>query len=226
MSYFRIVLIGALLLGEVVGWGQTVIAPENISTLNRIAGEYDQWKWIIGITGIVVTALLVVWNIFGFKTLLKTKVNDWLDEKISKETGLKIESVRVALSEHARNVELKNKRIIVISAAEGQQANVKKVFDGCGFYYDKDSWINIDKTRTLTLGNVEVLLLNDQNDLPLSEPQIEAIMEKFKTNVGYFYFGDKRIKSDEYRKTYKIDIDFCNSASRLEAGLLSLLKIR
>jgi hypothetical protein len=226
MSYLRIILVGVLLLGVVAGWGQETIKPENVATLNRIAEEYDRWKWIFGISVIVVAAITFVWNLLGFKTILQHKVNDWLDDKISKETGLKIESVKAALSEYARNAELKKKRILIVSGAEGQQANVKKVFDGCGFFYDANSWIHIDNLPGKTFGDVDILLFNDQTNHPLTEEQIEAAMKKFVTNVSYFYFGDKRIKSDEYRKTYKIDLDFCNSPTRLESGLLSLLKIR
>lgn len=226
MSYLRFTLIGFLTMWACAAWGQTAIEPKNIPTLNRIAEEYDQWKWIFGISVLAVAVITATWNFFGFKAILKNKVNDWLDEKISKETGIKIESVKAALSEYARNAELKKKRILVISAAEGQQANVKKVFDNCGFYYDKDSWVHVENILSLTLGNVDVLLFNDQNDLPLSEAQMESVMEKFKTNVGYFYFGDKILKSADYRRKHKIDLDFCNSPTRLETGLLSLLKIR
>lgn len=222
MNKIRLILMGVLVMGAVSGWGQEVLDPKNIPTLNRIAGEYDFWKWIFGI----LTVLISVWSFVGLRFFLKTKVNEWIDNEIAKKAGLKIEDLKSALAEYAHNAKLKQKKICVISAAEGQQANVKKVFDGCGFIYDENCWVDIAKVPALVLGNVDILLFNDQTSHPLSVDQIESVMEKFKTNVAYFYFGDKRLKSDDYRKEYKIDLDFCNSASRLEAGLLSILKIR
>lgn len=226
MQNMRAFLILGMLLGAINGWAQDVIEPENIATLNRIAGEYDDWKWIFGISTTGLVVVLAAWNILGLKTLLKTKAEEWVMDKIAKEADLKVEHIKAAVREYAHIAELKKKNIWVISAAEGQQANVKKVFDGCGFAYDEKNWKHIDQINTLTLGNVDVLLFNDQPDLPLQVKQIEAVMEKFKTNVGYLYLGDKRLKSEEYRQEYKIDLDFCNSTTRLEAGLLSLLKIR
>lgn len=222
----RLALLAAVMLLAASVCAQDVIEPSNIRTLNRIAGEYDTWKWVFGISTSVLGVIMIAWNVFGLKTLLKTKAEEWVMAKIAREADLKVEDVKAAVREYAQIAELKKKNIWVISAAEGQQANVKKVFDGCGFSYDEKNWKHIDHMETLTLGNVDVLLFNDQPDLPLTDKQIESVMEKFKTNVGYFYLGDKRLKSDEYRQKYKIDLDFCNSSTRLEAGLLSLLKIR
>ncbi len=224
MRYIRTFLVFGLLIVVVGGvCGQDNIKPDNIPNLNRIAEEYDYWKWVLGIA----TAVLAIWSFFGLKFFVKTKAEEWVLAKIAKEAELKIENLKSAIGEFARIADFKKRKILVISAEEGQQANVKKVFDGCGFAYEGHSWITIGKVPTLVLGEVDVLLFNDQPDLPLSIEQIESVMEKFKTNVGYFYFGDKILtKSAEYRKTMKIDLDFCNSITRLEAGLISLLKIR
>jgi len=219
-------LVAAVMPAAASVCAQDIIEPSNIQTLNRIAGEYDSWKWIYGISYSVLLIVMAAWNFFGLKNLLKTKAEEWVMGKIAREADLKVEHVKAAVREYAQIAELKKKNIWVISAAEGQQANVKKVFDGCGFSYDEKNWKHIDHVENITLGNVDVLLFNDQADLSLSDKQIESVIEKFKTNVGYFYFGDKTIDSKKYRREYKIDLDFCNSATRLEAGLLSLLKIR
>jgi len=222
MRYFRKTLVFGLLLVACGVWAQDVVKPENIPTINRVAEEYDTYKWIFGIA----TAVLAIWSFFGLKFFVKSKAEEWVMGKIAKEADLKVEHVKSAVQEYALNAKIKQKKVLVISTGEGQQDNVKRVFDKCSFAYDDSSWVAIHKVDTLVLGKVDALLFNDQTDLPLSEAQIEFVMEKFKTNVGYFYLGDKRLKSDEYRQKYKIDLDFCNSITRLEAGLLSLLKIR
>jgi hypothetical protein len=137
-----------------------------------------------------------------------------------------MDNIKAAVQEFEQINRLKQKKVVVISPTEGQQDNVKRVFDRCGFNYDENSWVSINNVQSLVLGKVDALLFNDQTDIELTDGQIESVMEKFKTNVGYFYLGDKRLKSDEYRRKYKIDLDFCNSITRLESGLLSLLKIR
>lgn len=202
--------------------GQVAIPKENIPTLNRIAQEYDTWKWVFGITASVIG----IWSFFGLKFFVKSKAEEWIMQKIAKEANLGIEHLRSAISEYSKIAALKKKTVWVISAAQGQQANVKKVFDACGFAYDDKSWVHVDSADSLVLGNVDVLLINDQHDLPITEHQLESIIARFTTNVGYFYFGDKMINSKEYRQKYNIDLDFCNSGTRLETGLLSLLKIR
>lgn len=220
------VLLLAFSMAAWVAVGQDTIIPANIPTLNRVAAEYDFWKWVFGIGITIASGLSIVWTIFGYKTILKTKIDDWLDKNLEKHTGQKIDTIKAAMQEFARNAELKKKRVLVISAASGQQANVKKVLDGCGFYYDDRSWVSINDVPNLVLGNVDVLLLNDQTDAPLAPDQIETVINKFRQNVGYFYLGNEIIDSKKYRKEYGIDIDFANSTTRLESGLLSLLKIR
>lgn len=223
MIFLRKFLMAGLFWGvAAVCWGQNTIKPEHIPTLNRVAEEYDTYKWVFGI----VAAILAIWSFFGIKFFLKTKAEEWVMSKIAREADLKVEHVKAAVREFAHIAELKKKNILVISATEGQQANVKKVFDSCRFEYDENSWVTIDKVPALILGKTDVLLFNDQVDAPLSADQIEDTIKKFKNNVGYFYFGDKIIDSKRYRQEYKIDLDFCNSATRLETGLLSLLKIR
>jgi hypothetical protein len=222
MKYTKYLLVLCLLLMMRGAWGQDVINPENIPTLNRVADEYDCYKWLFGIA----STILAIWSFLGLKFFVKTKAEEWVMAKIAKEADLKVEHVKSAVQEFARIAELKKKKVLVISAAEGQQGNVKQVFDKCGFFYDESSWLHAKDVPTLVLGKVDALLFNDQTNLPLKEEDIEAAMKKFTTNVGYFYLGDKRLQSDAYRQKYNIDLDFCNSTTRLEAGLLSLLKIR
>lgn len=222
MHYRKMVLVFGLMLISSLAWGQDTLAHENIPTLNRIAGEYDRYKQIFSI----VAGVLILLTPLGFWVLLKTKAEEWVLNKIAKEAGLKVEHVKSAVGEFAHIAELKKKKILVISAADGQQDNVKKVFSKCGFAYGSGTWVNISGISTHVLVDADVLLFNDQIEFPLSEVQIESTIQKFKTNVGYFYFGDKQLPSKEYRQKYQIDLDFCNSATRLEAGLLSLLKIR
>jgi len=220
-----LLLISILLLFAGTLWCQAIgdtIASKNVVALNRIAEEYDGYKWIFGI----VASTLVLLIPLGLWVLLKTKAEEWVLAKIAKEAELKVEHVKSAVREFAKITELKTKKILVVSAADGQQGNIKKVFDGCEFAYDEKSWVNVNNVSSLVLGKVDALLFNDQVDLPLTTDQIEAIIRRFGTNVGYFYFGDKIIDSKKYRQEYKIDLDFCNSATRLETGLLSLLKIR
>ncbi len=195
------------------------IPSTKIPTLNRIADEYDTWKWVFGIAA----SVLAVLTPLGLWVLLKTKTNDWVMEKIAKEADLKIAHLKAAVGEFGHIAELKKKKILVVSLAEGQQGVVKKVFDGCGF--TAFDWKSISQTQSLVLDKTDLILFNDYADSQLSEAQIEAVIQRFKTNVAYFYFGPKRLKDAGYRKDYGIAIDFCNSPSRIEAGILSLLKI-
>ena len=223
MKKVKVLLVMTLLLVAAGGvWGQDTIKPSNIPTLNRMAEEYDLWKWVFG----VLTAVLTVWSFLGLGFYLKTKVNGWLDDQIAKKGDLKIEQLKAALAEYSTVAELKKeKRILVISATEGQQANVKKVFDGCKFtnFY----WKSMADLPGFVLDKTDLILINDQPELPLSQSQVEEIFKKFKTNVSYQYFGPKNtLPIGEYRKTYpQINLGLCNSADRLETGILSLLKI-
>lgn len=195
------------------------IPKEQIPTLVRIAEEYDFWKWVFS----VITVVLAVWSYFGLKLFIKTNAEEWVLAKIAKEADLNVVHVKSAVREFAHIAELKKKPILVVSAGEGQQQNVKKVLDACGFtHYD---WKSIGDVPTLVIQNTSVILLNDQLDSPLTEAQLESVMDKFKANVGYCYFGDKRIKSDEYRQRWKISLDFSNSDTSLEAALIRILKI-
>lgn len=219
MKHLRL-FITLLLVGiGIAGIGQEELKPENIPTLNRIAEEYEFWLWVFSI----VAAILTIWSFFGLKFFVKTKAEEWILNKIAKEADLKVEYLKAAIHEFAGIAKLKKKKITVISAVEGQQANVKKVFDECGF--TNFEWKNIADLLSIVLENTAVILLNDQLEQPLNEAQIESVFDHFKTNVGYFYFGNKRLKSEEYREKYKITLDFCNSSTRLESGLLSILKI-
>ena len=199
--------------------GQEVLKPENIPTLNRIAEKYEFLLWVFSITA----AILAIWSFFGLKFFVKTKAEEWVLNQIAKETDLKVEHLKAAILEFASIAGLKKKKITVMSAVKGQQANVKKVFDDCGF--TNFEWENIADLSGLVLKDTAVILLNDQLEQPLSENQIESVFGHFKTNVGYFYFGDKTLKSKEYREKFRITLDFCNSSTRLESGLLSILKI-
>lgn len=203
----------------IAGMGQEVLKPENIPTLNRIAEEYDFWLKAFGI----VAAVLSIWSFFGLKFFVKGKAEEWILNKIAKEAELKVEHLKAAIHEFATIARLKKKKITVISSAKGQQANVKKVFDDCGFV--NFEWADIADLSDILLNDTAVILLNDQLEQPLSVVQIESAFDHFKTNVGYFYFGDKTLDSKEYREKFKITLDFCNSSTRLEAGLLSILKI-
>ena len=200
---------------------QSVIKEQNIDTLNRIAEVYNNYKWIIGI----ITPIVVFLGFWGTKSYLKNGIKDWVEDEIAKRAGIKVDDLKAVIAEQANINKLKKKIIWVISADSGQQANVKKVFDNCGFFYDEKTWINIQDAKGLKLSNVDVLLFNDQPQKPLEESQIAEVIASFKKDVAYFYFGDKHIKSVDYRKAYDIEIDFCNSKSRLEDGLLKLLKI-
>ena len=137
---------------------------------------------------------------------------------------MKIENLKDALAEYAQTAELKKKRIMVISAAEGQQVNVKQIFDKCGFV--NAEWKSIEGLAQLILNNIDLVLLNDQPDSPLSQTQIESVLKKFKTNVAYLYFGPNNLPIRDYRTQYpKLNLGLCNSPDRLETGILSLLKI-
>lgn len=201
------------------GIGQEVLKPENIPTLNRIAEEYEFWLWVFSITA----AILAIWSFLGLKFFVRTKAEEWVLNQIAKTSELKVEHLKAAIHEFASIAGLKKKKITVISAATGQQANVKKVLDKCGF--TNFEWENIADLSGLVLKDTAVVLLNDQLEYPLSEGQIDSVFDHFKTNAGYLYFGDKKLDSKEYREKYKITLDFCNSSTRLEAGLLSILKI-
>jgi len=224
MKYLRILWILGLLLGVASGvWGQSMdtIPKEHILTLNRIAGEYDFWKMVFSITAVI----LAIWNFVGLKFFVKMKAEEWVLSKIAKEADLKVEHVKSAVHEFARIAHLKKKKITVISENIGQQNNVKKVFDGCGF--SSFEWKSIADLPGLVLQNTDLILLNDQPDHPLIRVDIESVFEKFKTNVAYQYFGPKNdLPIGEYRKKHpNINLGLCNSADRLETGLISLLKI-
>lgn len=199
----------------------TSIDPQNIPTLNRIAGEYDNLKWIFGISA----SVLAIFSFFGLKIFVKTKAEEWVLGKIAKESELKIEHIKSAIREYARIAELKKKKIMVVSAVAGQQNNVKKVFDGCGF--SNIEWKSIGDLPGLVLQSIDLILLNDQPEHPLTRDQIENVIEQYKTNVAYQYFGPKNdLPIGDYRKRYlQLNLGLCNSADRLETGILSLLKI-
>lgn len=219
MRYLRLIMVLCLAAIGIAGIGQEGLKPENIPTLNRIAEEYEFWLWVFSITAVI----LAIWSFLGLKFFVRTKAEEWVLNEIAKTSELEVEHLRAAIHEFASIAGLKKKGITVISADKGQQANVKKVFDDCGF--SNFEWVSIGDLTSLVLNDTAVVLLNDQLEQPLSEGQIESVIRHFKTNVSYFYFGDKKIKSDEYRREHKVILDFCNSATRLEAGLLSILKI-
>lgn len=202
-------------------YGQDTIPSAKIPTLNRIAEEYDDYKWVFGIAA----SVLAVWSFFGLKFFVKAKAEEWILAKIAKEADLKVEFVKAAVSEFGKIADLKKKKILVLSATEGQQGDLKKVFDGCGFA--NVEWENIAKLSGLVLKGVDLILLNDQPELRLTRGQIEDVFEKFQSNVTYQYFGpDNQLPVGEYRKKYpKFLLGLCNSADRLETGILSLLKI-
>lgn len=220
MRYFRMALVlGLVMLGSWV-WGQDTIPQSNIPTLNRIAGEYDFWKLVFGIAA----AVLAIWSFFGLNFFVKTKAEEWIVQKIAKEANLTVENLKSAIKEYAHIAELKKKKILVVSAAEGQQT-LKKVLDGCGF--SNFEWVSISGVTNIVLQNTDLLLLNDDLEKPLSRDQIESVFEKFKITVAYQYFGPKNdLPIAAYRTTYRgINLGLCNSADRLETGILSLLKI-
>lgn len=223
MRYLRLIMTLCLMVIGAAGIGQEVLKPENIPTLNRIAEEFEFLKRTFGY-GVVALAILNFLGLIIFvRFFVKTKSEEWVLKQIAKEAELKVEHLKAAIHEFASIAGLKKKKITVISAAMGQQANVKKVLDKCGF--TNFEWENIADLSGLVLKDTAVVLLNDQLEYPLSEGQIESVFNHFKTNAGYLYFGDKTLKSKEYREKYKITLDFCNSSTRLEAGLLSILKI-
>lgn len=219
---FAFLITGALSIICCPLLGQTVaLEPGNIPTLNRIAGEYDFWKWIFGLAAV----LLAIWSFFGLRFFLRTKVNDWVDIEIAKKAGLKIETLKDALAEYARTGELKKMKILVLGIGDGQEGNVKKMLDKTGF--SNYEWGNISNISTIVLKNVHLLLLNDQPGTPISQTQIDDTIEKFGKDVACLYFGPKHpLPINEYRsKQPLLNLGLCNSADRLETGILSLLKI-
>ena len=221
MSFRKTILFVSMSLIAGSIWGQDTINPQHIPTLNRIATEYDTWKWVIGIA----TAILAIWSFFGLRYFIKAKAEEWVLKEIEKEAGLKVEHLKDALAEYARVVEIKKKKILVLSAAEGQQNNVKKILDQNGF--TELEWEDISKAPTLVLQNVKLLIINDQPELPVTQTQIDQVIEKFGKNVACLYFGPKHpLPIAEYRKQNPLlNLGLCNSADRLETGILSLLKI-
>ena len=223
MRNYKLLLFFCLMMVVSGVWGQsdTVIVRDNIPTLNRIASEYTTWKLIFLIT----TTVLAIWSFFGVRFFIKTKANDWIEQEIAKKAGLKVEILKDALAEYARVAELKKKKILVLSAADGQQGNVKKILDNAGF--SNVEWGNIANTPTMVLNNVHILLLNDQPNVAISQQQIETTIDKFGSNVAFMYFGPQNFLpvGDYRKKNPRLIIGLCNIPDRLETGILSLLKL-
>lgn len=197
------------------------IPQDNIQALNHVAGLYKTYYIALKII-IILLPVLGFLGFLGLKHWISSSVVDLFAKKMEMDK----DSLKSILSEYAETVRLKKKVIWVISNEDGQRPNIKKVFDKCGFHYDENCWKNISQLETITPLKVDLVLLNGTGSHPLSEEQIEEVVKKFTNSVGYFGFMDKNLEnSKDLKVKYGIDIDFCNNDSRLEAGLLSILKI-
>lgn len=195
------------------------IPQDNIHALNNVAGLYKTWHDILPL----ILFLFSVIVFFGLNHRLSSSIVDLFAKKMEVDK----DTLKSIIDEYAKTVSLKKKVIWVISNEDGQRPDIKKIFDKCGFHYDENCWKNISQLESLTLRKVDLLLLNGTGSHPLSEEQIEEVVKKFTKSVGYLCFveGDRRIDSGKLKVKYGITIDFCNNDSRLEAGLLSILKI-
>jgi hypothetical protein len=223
MRNYKLLLFFCLMMVVSGVWGQTdtVIVRDNIPKLNRIASHYTTLEFIFLIGPIV----LVVLNYFGMQFFIKTKANDWIEQEIAKKAGLNIDILKDVLAEYARVAELKKKKILVLSAVDGQQGSVKNILDKVGF--SNVEWENIANTPTIVLNNVHILLLNDQPEDAISQEQIETTIDKFGKDVAFMYFGPQNsLPVGDYRKKNpRLIIGLCNIPDRLETGILSLLKL-
>ncbi len=228
MQLTKVILsIALIFLIVAVCHGQSDIPKEKIGTLVRSAEEYDTWKWRFGFIAFLFSVFVPIMSILGFQNYFKAKIKEWAVDAIAKEAGSSVDALKSALQEFGVVAQLKKeKQILVVSAQKGQQRNVKKVFDGCRF--ERYDWKSVIELEGFDLKNIDLLLINDQTEksLEIKEEDIRSILERYKNNVAYLYFGVKQIPVGKYRTDMPgIDIGLCNSSDRLETGIISILKI-
>jgi hypothetical protein len=189
---------------------------KRIVELESKAKEYDTVKWVLGIAGLIVTALSGVGAVHYFQK----RLDDLVDKKIAKTLEGKVEVVRELINERVKVKEIKSNFLIqVASQKTGPQLDISEGLDKYGF--TQRDFKSVSELTDASKLSGRLLLINDHKDDWRME-EIAAFVVKFKDNIRFFYLGPKHLSTDITKSG--ATLGFSNRLATLESQIIAEFK--
>lgn len=177
---------------------------------------------IIPAIGIGVFSLIVAW---GGMSIVRSKLKDIVAEKLSDKINVKTVILEEALKDLSKSYEAKhNKKILILSQEEGQNAELRLLLLRGGFYSGNLTFQSVNED--LNTENKDVILFNDLIGSKLLLNEIERVIrERQKQVKTYFYFGSNNaLLMSVWKENYNINMTGANMPDTLVKNLINALK--
>jgi hypothetical protein len=184
-----------------------------IALENKINDDYSLLK-ILAWSGIGLTffSLLGLW--WKGKRHIEEKLKEKFDKIITQQEG----NILELIDKHdIENQILKTKKILVLTAKNGDDTFVRKFFKIMGFQIDNVNYEKVDSYKAFD--NFDLIFINNE-DITFDETLIQEYFEKSKKNVVLFFFGNRFTKGENVLSR----MSFANSRTQIYGNILNLLK--
>jgi hypothetical protein len=180
---------------------------------NKINDDNYFIKLALGV-GLGINLIFVIGLLIGAEKYVKTKLNQKFDNIIDQQEGNILEVID---KQDVEKQILKAKKILVLTAKNGDDTFVRKFFKTMGFQIDN---VNYEKVDSYKVYDGYDLIFANNEDTFFDEELIQEYFEKSKAGVVLFFFG----KSFTKGQNVTTRMSFANSRTQIYGNLLNLLK--
>lgn len=179
----------------------------------KLNDEYSLLK-MLAWSGIGLTLISLIGLWWKGKKYIEDKLKEKFDKIITQQEGNILEVID---KQDVEKQILKTKKILVLTAKNGNDAFVRKFFKTMGFQIDN---VNFEKVDSYKLYDGYDLIFANNEDTLFDEELIQEYFEKSKENIVLFFFGKSFTKGQKVTTR----MSFANSRTQIYGNLLNLLK--
>lgn len=180
---------------------------------NKIDDDYSLLK-MLAWSGIGLTLISLIGLWWKGKRYIEDKLKEKFDKIITQQEGSILEVID---KQDLEKQILKTKKILVLTAKNGNDAFIRKFFKTMGFQIDN---VNYEKVDSYKLYDGYDLIFANNEDALFDEEIIQEYFEKSKEHIVLFFFGKSFTKGQKVTTR----MSFANSRTQIYGNLLNLLK--
>lgn len=189
---------------------------------NEVESQLDWLYLLFGISiGILTIYGIIVW-FWRIKKVaddrIQEKVDKIITEKLSEKTGVKLEELRNLLSQSANDMEVRKKKVLILSKIPGRKKDLIELLENA--HFSTPQCVGIEHFSAQH-NDASIILINNE-DSKFSPEELIELFDQLKDQCRIAYIGSQ--VSKEIFEKYKGIVRFTNMRSYLINNLTDALK--
>ena len=184
---------------------------------DKLSDDYSLMKYLTWIFG-GVNLLFIIGILWKGKSYVQSKLNQKFDNIITQQEGNIIEVIE---GQDIEKQIIKNKKILVITAKDGDDKFLRKFFKSMGFSIDNVKYLKVDEYSEHK--GFDLIFMNN-DDEKIGTSLIDEYFNHSDSKTVLFYYNTTR--KQYINSNVSNRLSFANSPTQIYGNLINLMKYR